>query len=181
MTANAENTTRIRIPEMRHQRVTKSGIEDEWSSAADFYVIKYAAPVAFPRNPLEAAHIVSVWLQAGGKMRDIDDLASLTLGRSEESVLGPHASRDFLLSYLHRTHVNNVANRPLFGMSYISVGGFDARANLIELLSRPLNSPAAPETLEVAEAALARLRARNDELVQDWADQLSADLAVHTD
>jgi hypothetical protein len=181
MTTANETTTRIRTPDLRYERVTTSGIDDEWSSAFDLYLFKYAEPVPILTNSLDVGDLISFWLQADTTVHYVDDLAVILRDPSETVEFAEPSGREFVLSYLRRTYVNNEANRSLLDVSNPNFGEFDALSNLRDILARPVESPMSRDIIDAAEAALSRQRARVGQSAAEWARLLSADLATHKD
>jgi hypothetical protein len=181
MTTASESTTRIRTPELRYKRVNKPNPEDEWSATCDLYLFKYAAPIPISTISLDVADIISLWLQADTPVQYVDDLAVILRHPSETVEFAQPSRREFVLSYLHRTYVNNEANRSLLDISNPNFGEFDSLANLREILARPMESPMSRDSIEVAEVAVSRQREESGVSAEEWAERLSADLAAHKD
>jgi hypothetical protein len=180
MRADAHATMQMPVPALHSERITEAGDKDEWSSASDLYLFKYAAPLSLPTSTLDVNAVISIWLQRGG-LQYIDDLAVLLRNDQSDVMFSRPSDESFVRSYHLRSLIKDAANQALLELAYASFGESPASSSLKTILSRPAYLQIAPDKLEPAEEALARLRARANESIEQWADQLSADLASHRD
>jgi hypothetical protein len=92
-----------------------------------------------------------------------------------------HRLLDDLPQFIAQANV--VPLSELLVLTQPSTAEFDARKNLqvVQSVVRSDRNIVGPKDVEVATASLRRLRERERESIEDWANRLSRDISSHTD
>jgi hypothetical protein len=172
-----EDTTGFRPPLIRYRAVaeTEPFPPDNWSSESCF-VLKYSGSTSnVSTHFLNCAQIVGIWLQADDEPY-FDDLASLFLVADSE----PHA---FVKSYELRRDITALIECGLFATNDAPSGRINAQRHFDELAERTSSADLVmdPDLLAMADLAVARLDARKDEDIDEWAQKLAEDLSKFKD